>query len=203
VNSPTGGDLYDWFVLPDGSLQITVVDVQGHGVAGTRDALQVTHAIRTLSLEGHPLAQLFARADAILSSAASPVVATALIARIDAGAGTLTLAGAGHPLALRVPAEDEATYIEAPGRPIGYEGAGSKQVAVIGLDPGECVLLYTDGLVEIRHDIVEGMETLAEEATLARGLPLPKLLDSVLLGCARGTQLNDDTLVLGLRWMPR
>lgn len=50
--APTGGDLYDWQMLPDGTLHVAVIDVAGKGVAATKDALAVGHALRLLSLAG-------------------------------------------------------------------------------------------------------------------------------------------------------
>ncbi len=199
-NSPTGGDLYDWFTLPDGTVHITVVDVQGHGVASTRDALHVTHAVRTLALEGHGIGQLLARADAVLQSTTSTVVATVLIARIDAAAGIVQLAGAGHPPALRVPARGDAVYLEAPGRPLGYDGGGSRGVSVVALEPDDRLLLYTDGLTELRRDVIEGMDRLAAAATAARHLPLSGFLGATVAACAAGETFTDDTLVIAVGW---
>jgi sigma-B regulation protein RsbU (phosphoserine phosphatase) len=202
VNSPTGGDLYDWLVLPDGTLHITVVDVEGHGVQSTRDALLVTHAVRTLTLEGHRPDQLLTRTDELLRASKDEVRATALIARLDPRTGLLHLAGAGHPPALHVPVVDPPEYLPAPGRPIGYDGGGSAHLASFRLAPGDCVLLYTDGLVEVRHDIIEGLDTLVAAAIKGRGLPLPQLLDTVLAACTQGDPLEDDTMLLAIRWHP-
>jgi serine phosphatase RsbU (regulator of sigma subunit) len=199
ANSPTGGDLYDWIVLPDGTLHVTVVDVEGHGVQSTRDALLVTHAVRTLTLEGHLPGQILRRTDELLRASRSDVRATALILRIDPASGVLNLAGAGHPPALRVPTDGDAEYLPAPGRPLGYVDGGSVHLATYQLGPGECVLLYTDGLVEVRHDIVEGLETLSAAAAKTRGMDLPQLLDTVIAACTRGDPLEDDTLLLAIR----
>ncbi len=51
----TGGDLYDWVLLPDGTLHLAVVDVMGKGVAAIKAAVAVTHALRLLVLDGVPL----------------------------------------------------------------------------------------------------------------------------------------------------
>src|SRR5205814_7853822 len=47
-SAPTGGDLHDWVMLADGRLHVAVVDIMGKGVAATKDALAVTHALRLL-----------------------------------------------------------------------------------------------------------------------------------------------------------
>ncbi|MFN2539473.1 MAG: PAS domain S-box protein, partial [Mycobacteriales bacterium] len=52
---PTGGDLWDWHLLPNGELHLAVVDVLGHGVAATKSALAVVHTLRSLALDDTPL----------------------------------------------------------------------------------------------------------------------------------------------------
>ena len=199
AGSPTGGDLYDWFVLRDGRLHVTVVDAVGHGVTSTRDALLVTHAVRTLVLEGHELGEVLHRVDALLQGAGD-VVATVLLAQLDPRTGLLHLAGGGHPPALLVQGDGAVGYLEAGGRPVGYPLAGSEGVTAHHLAPGDLVLLYTDGLIEVRKDVVEGLDTLARGAAARAGSPTGELLDGLLLDAAQGAAFNDDSLLLSLRW---
>ncbi len=199
ANSPTGGDLYDWFVLPDGTVQVTLVDVRGHGVTGTRDALHVTHTVRALSLDGHPVEDVLARADRILQSGSVDVVATVVMLRIDLAVGVIRVAGAGHPPVLHVPARGEATYIEARGRALGYSGAGSFVVTETPFRLGDTMLVYSDGLTELRRDVLEGMETLRTAATQAAARSVPYLLDYVFEACAQGAVFVDDATVLAVR----
>jgi serine phosphatase RsbU (regulator of sigma subunit) len=199
-NSPTGGDLYDWLVLPDGCLHVSVVDVVGHGVASTRAALDVTHALRTLSREGHSLADIVARADALLGDGAS--LATVLLARLALDTGAVELAAGGHPPALLVRADGSADYVEAAGRPIGVPGAGSRTTARVQLCPGDTLVLYTDGLVEAGPDIDEGFATVRAAARRRADRPLDELLDGVLDTVRAEATLRDDTLLLGVRLGP-
>ncbi|WP_344180060.1 PP2C family protein-serine/threonine phosphatase, partial [Streptomyces albidochromogenes] len=104
-NAPTGGDHYDWFQLPDGTLHITVVDALGHGVRSTRSALNVTHAVRTLALEGHPLKSILARTHEILMPLDPELMATVLLARLDPATGELQIANGSHPPALLLQAD--------------------------------------------------------------------------------------------------
>jgi len=199
AGAPTGGDLYDWFVLRDGRLHVTVVDAVGHGVTSTRDALLVTHAVRTLVLEGHELGEVLARADALLPGPGD-VVATVLLAQLDWRSGRLRLAGGGHPPALLVPRSGAARYLEADGRPVGYPLAGSDAVTEHDLAAGDLVVLYTDGLIEVRKDVVEGLDTLAASATARASSAPGALLDGLLRDAAQGAAFSDDTLLLSLGW---
>ena len=196
-NSPTGGDLYDWLVLPDGWLHVSVVDVVGHGVASTRAALDVTHALRTLSREGRPLGEMTALADSLL--AGTGALATVLLARVHPETGEGELAGGGHPPALLVPATGTADYVQARGRPIGFPGAGSHGTTRFHLEPGDTVVLYTDGMVEAGPDIDEGFRTLREAGHRLRDSALDDVLEGMLDTVRAQAVLRDDALLLGVR----
>ncbi|HEX7301773.1 PP2C family protein-serine/threonine phosphatase [Lentzea sp.] len=198
-DAPTGGDLYDWFVLADGTLQITVVDAVGHGVTCTRNALNVTHTIRTLTLEGHPFEHLVRRAAEIDEG----LMATVLLARLDPRTGELRLAGGGHPPALLVPAEGEPTYLHAPGRGVGFPDPGSHGTPGVVLSPGDQVLLYTDGLVESRGDVDEGEQRLVRAATAYASHPLGVALSSIVRDMHDIVVYTDDTVLLGVRFSGR
>jgi phosphoserine phosphatase RsbU/P len=197
VNSPTGGDLYDWLILPDGRLHITVVDVVGHGVASTRTALDVTHALRTLGREGHPLGDLIALADSLLEGTGS--LATVLLTRLHLETGAVEIAGGGHPPALLVRADGTADYLQAMGRPIGFPGAGSQATARAQLEPGDTLVLYTDGLIEAGQDIDEGLEMVRTAGHRLADHPLDDILDGMLDTVRAQATLRDDTLLLGVR----
>ncbi|WIX89803.1 PP2C family protein-serine/threonine phosphatase [Amycolatopsis sp. DG1A-15b] len=200
-DSPTGGDLYDWFVLPDGQVHVTLVDAVGHGVTSTRHALTVTHAIRTLALEGHPFRDLIARTSHTLAAIEPGLMATVLLARVDPVTGRTRFANGGHPEPVLVTAAEPARLLPAPvpGRGVGFPDPGSRELVDVVLAEGDTVLLYTDGLVESRKDIDEGQSrllALAERlgARPAAGLPrelVTRMHDVVLHA--------DDTVVLALR----
>jgi hypothetical protein len=125
-----GGDLYDWVLLPDGTLHVAVVDVMGKGVAATKDAVALTHALRLLVLDGVPLERVIARADALVTAHNPDLVATLMIGRYDPETGRLGLAGGGHPPVLLV-SGDQVDWIDVGGIPIGFPGAGSEGVVTV------------------------------------------------------------------------
>ncbi|MGI8684258.1 MAG: ATP-binding SpoIIE family protein phosphatase [Acidimicrobiales bacterium] len=194
----TGGDLHDWIVLPDGDVHFAVVDVMGKGVAATKDALAVTHALRLLVIDGCPLADVVKRADAIVTAQNPELVATVLVGRYRPATGALRLAGGGHPPALLV-RDGSARELQAPGIPIGWPGAGSDGLAEATLGRTDSVILYTDGLVEGTKDVVEGLEALRRFAEETAPYPARQqarvLVERTLQGAAR----RDDSLALILR----
>jgi serine phosphatase RsbU (regulator of sigma subunit)/anti-sigma regulatory factor (Ser/Thr protein kinase) len=198
-SAPTGGDLYDWVVLPDGALHLVVVDVVGKGVGATKDAMSVTHALRLLALDGCPMSRLVSRADVLVSAQSPDLAATAIIARYRPDDGTVELAGAGHPPALVVSPEGKARFVTAPGIPIGWPGAGSDEVVSFTLDRSEILVLYTDGLVEATKDILDGLEALAAAASDAAGYPAGPLARALVERALSGAMRSDDSLALVLR----
>lgn len=199
---PTGGDLYDWQVLPEGELHVAVVDVLGHGVEATKDALSVVHALRTLALQRCPLERMIARADALLGAHHPELVATVMIVRYDPAAHRVRIAAGGHPPAVLVSAERGVRQLPAPGGAIGWPGAGSVAVAEVDLEPGDGVVLYTDGLVEARRDILEGTEALMRAAHELREAPADDLAAGLVRRALAEGDRRDDSLALVLRRAP-
>lgn len=197
-SAPTGGDLYDWVLLPDGSLHITVVDVMGKGVQATKDAVMVTHALRLLAIDGCPLGDMVRRADELVTAQNPELVATLIVCRYRPDTGHLRLAGAGHPPALVIK-DGEPGEVATPGIPIGWPGAGSHSVVETVLERDDTLVLYTDGLIEARKDIVVGLYELAEAARATASYPAKPmarvLIDRQLAGAVR----RDDSVALVVR----
>ncbi|MEU9192469.1 PP2C family protein-serine/threonine phosphatase [Streptomyces hundungensis] len=198
-HAPTGGDLYDWFTLPDGTLHITVVDALGHGVGSTRTALAVTHAVRTLALEGHPLRSLVGRAHELLTPLTPGLMATALLVRIDPATGEVELANGSHPPALLLRADGGARYLEVPGRGVGFPLPGSERLLRARLAPGDLLLLYTDGLTESRRNPCEGEVRLVEAARLHAAKPVMDVPGAIAADMHTVVLHPDDTLALAIR----
>ena len=183
AESPSGGDLHDLVLLDDGSSVLLVVDVMGHGVRSTRDALEVVHACRAALLTGTPLERLFAQVDQVL--AASPragaaatvgledlgVVASAVAVQL--GGDRLRVAGAGHPPPLLVHPDGRTRWLESPGRPIGFPEAGTDEVVEVDVAPGDRLVLCTDGLLDVDRDTDAGLVVLAHHAADSRTHPSP------------------------------
>ncbi|SEF20200.1 Serine phosphatase RsbU, regulator of sigma subunit [Amycolatopsis pretoriensis] len=199
--SPTGGDLYDWFVLPGGDLHVTLVDAVGHGVTSTRHALTVTHAIRTLALEGHPFPDLIAHTARTLAAIEPGLMATVLLARVDPVTGRTRLANGSHPEPLLVTAAGDARLLPSPliGRGIGFPDPGSRRLVEVDLAPGDTLLLYTDGLVESRKDIDEGQARLLPLARDLRTRPAAVLPRELVARMHDFVTYADDTVAIALR----
>ena len=197
-SAPTGGDLHDWVLLPDGNLHLVVVDIMGKGVSATKDALAVTHALRLLVFDGCPLETLVERADALVSAQNPELVATVVIGRYDPETGRLLVVGGGHPPPLLV-GKTGVRELDAMGIPIGWPGAGSFGVVEAMLDRSDTLLLYTDGLVETTKDIMKGIERLSKFALETSRYPAQNMARALVDRVLRGVLRHDDSLALVLR----
>jgi len=193
-----GGDLYDWVLLPDGTLHLAVVDVMGKGVSATKDAVAVTHALRLLVLEGTPLERVIARADQLVTAQNPELVATLMIGRYDPATGVLDLAGGGHPPLLLVTGGN-ARWIDVGGIPIGFPDAGSDLVVTVELARSDTVVFYTDGLIEATKDILVGLDALARHAAETADYPAAPLARALVERSLAGAVRSDDSLALVLR----
>lgn len=198
-SSPTGGDLFDWHLLPTGELHVAVVDVLGHGVSATKDALLVVHTLRFVAVDGTPLEQMVLRADELLSAQTSDVVATVVIVRYHPETGVLKVASGGHPPALVVGSDGEVTQLAATGGAIGWPGVGSDNVVTTRLGVHESLVLYTDGLIEARKDVIDGMDSLVRHAGDVAQLPAAQFADELVKRSLHGAYRRDDSLALVLR----
>lgn len=201
AEAPTGGDLYDWVLLPDGDLQVAVVDVVGHGVESTRDALNVTHTLRILGLQGRALDTIVAAAGELLQAAFPGLMATLLVARITPETGRLRIAGGSHPPLVLAQPSSPAVLVHSPGLGIGYPDPGTLKVEEAVLRPGATALLYTDGLVEAALDINQGLDDLIASTDRHRDSPVPDLAKRVVDDLHQRILHTDDTLLLAVRWL--
>lgn len=180
-----GGDWFDVIALPGGRVAFVVGDVMGHGLHSAVTMGRLRTAVRTLAgLDLRP-DELLARVSDLgddLSPAGDPLMATCLYAVYEPAPtaagdrrGLLTLARAGHVpplLVVREPSDDGGpevcrtrTLDLPPGMPLGVgpqtAGPGGFEAVELEVDEGSVLVLYTDGLVELRgEDISEGIERL-------------------------------------------
>lgn len=197
--APTGGDLHDWLVLPDGDVFLSVVDIMGKGVAATKEAVAVTHALRMLALDGCPMDRIVARADALLTAHNPDLIATVIVARYRPSDGRLWLAGGGQPPALFITARGDVRLVTAPGVALGWPGAGSTEVVEAALDRNDTLVLYTDGLIESTKDVIAGLDNLTKAAAQIAKYPSANVAKALVERSLAGAMRRDDSLALVLR----
>ncbi|MFZ0158135.1 MAG: GAF domain-containing SpoIIE family protein phosphatase, partial [Kineosporiaceae bacterium] len=171
-----GGDWYDAFTLPDGRLACAVGDATGHGLAAARVMSSVRHALRAYAVLGAGPAAVMTRLDEMLLQLEPESLATAVYLELDPAAGAGRFCVAGHLPMLRCHPDHGTSFVEVdPDPPLGCAGPRPRHEHSLQLDEGEVLLLYTDGLIERRHEeLSTGLTRLAQTAAQARAAePLP------------------------------
>jgi serine phosphatase RsbU (regulator of sigma subunit) len=159
-----GGDWYDAFRQPDGSLITVVGDVTGHGLHAAVMMSQLRTALRAYAVDGSSPGQLLTRLHQFLHRLRLDLYATAVIARFHPDDPTLTWAAAGHPPPVLRTADGQVHTLDAkPGAMLGIPLEQEIRDHTVPLPPGSTLALYTDGLVERRsRGIDPGIQRLAE-----------------------------------------
>ncbi|MFF7162032.1 PP2C family protein-serine/threonine phosphatase [Streptomyces sp. NPDC008086] len=175
-----GGDWYDAFRQPDGSLITVVGDVTGHGLHAAVMMSQLRTALRAYAVDGSSPGELLTRLHVFLHRLRLDLYATAVIARFHPDDPTLTWAAAGHPPpVLRTPDGQVHTLDAKPGAMLGIPLKQEIRDHTVPLPPGSTLALYTDGLVERRAQGIDpGIQRLAEELGGFRPTELAEELES-------------------------
>ena len=139
------GDWWDTIAIDANRLALVVADTSGHGTAAIITALRVKDLLRGALATG--LDPAAAAELAAVSCRDDDNFVTAFIAIIDTAAGTLTFTNAGHQPAVLVTADKETVLCEGTG-PLLSSLGGSWRQETIPLRSGDCLIAFTDGLVE-------------------------------------------------------
>ncbi|MFF4147518.1 PP2C family protein-serine/threonine phosphatase [Streptomyces sp. NPDC001698] len=158
-----GGDWYDAFRQPDGSLITVIGDVTGHGLHAAVMMSQLRTALRAYAVDGGSPGRLLTRLHVFLHHLQPDLFATAVIARFSPDDPTVTWAAAGHPPpVLRMPDGRVHVLDAKPGAMLGIPLRQEIEDHTVRLSPGATLALYTDGLVERRaRGIDPGIDRLA------------------------------------------
>ncbi|MEJ8661295.1 SpoIIE family protein phosphatase [Streptomyces sp. MS1.AVA.4] len=168
-----GGDWYDVIPLPGGRVGAIIGDVQGHDTHAAAVMGQLRIVLRAYAAEGHTPATVMARASVFLHELDTDRFATCIYAEADLTTGVVQMVRAGHidPLLLGADGDCRRLPVDG-GLPLGLSaefGRLEYPVATLELDPGQTLLLCTDGLVEQPGaDLDDGMQLLT---VMIRGGP--------------------------------
>ena len=152
ANVPIGGDLYDWFCTDRGQLGVAVGDVSGKGMQAASRAAMAVHSLRALALPGaapHVMAQMLNAI--VVGQSPSESFVTLAYLRIDPTTSDVEFVLAGHPPPIVVRG-DAVEVIDVPADlPLGVDDQATFGPHETRLEPGDRVVLYTDGVTEARE----------------------------------------------------
>nr|WP_286199670.1 SpoIIE family protein phosphatase [Actinospica acidiphila] len=197
-----GGDWFSAVELPDGDSLFVIGDVAGHGVDAVATMAQLRFTAKGMVSTGSSLTGALSRLNSLLlHTRDAHGTATMVLARYHAADRRLVWAQAGHPppLLLR---DGEASYLpRPPGMLLGATSVPYFEEAEHHLEPGDRILLYTDGLVERAPENIDvGLARLAD-AAVAHPEDTPGSLGT-LLDVMLEDERRDDVCVLDIR-VPR
>jgi anti-sigma regulatory factor (Ser/Thr protein kinase) len=172
-------------------------DVVGRGIPAASLVGKLRNGLRAYALEGHPPGEVLRRLNALVSDTRREM-STAIFVEFRPGTGELRGANAGHPRALvrraggRIERWDAARSM-----PLGVVGHARYEDEAIRLEPGDAVLLFTDGLIERRGlPIGDALDRL-ERAVPPSG-SADELRTAVLDRTLGGEDHDDDVAVLAI-----
>jgi hypothetical protein len=206
-----GGDAFD-HALTGTMLHASILDAMGHDLASGLTTAVALAACRKARRTGADLPQLVESVDSALARWLPDQFCTAVLTQLDLASGVLSWCNCGHPAPLLI--RDQGLVAGAMEReadpPMGLPSAlaaGPRQVHQIALEPGDRVLLYTDGVTEsrMRNGTEFGLERFVDyvvRATAAGELApetLRRLIHSIL---DSNSGLQDDATILMFEWRP-
>jgi sigma-B regulation protein RsbU (phosphoserine phosphatase) len=202
-----GGDYYDFLELPEGKLGIAIGDVSGKGIGAALMMASLEASLRGQASVSHDLAELMKRVDKLVYEASSANrYATLFYAEYDSRSRRLSYVNAGHnpPVILRKSAlACEVLRLETGGPVIGLLRQGYQQES-LPLEPGDQVVLFTDGVSESMNARNEewGEDRLIEFAKTCHGLSASEVMTQILAAAeafATGAAQHDDMTLVVLR----
>lgn len=198
-----GGDWYDVTRTAHGQLVASIGDVVGHGVEAIGAMARASSALRAYVHEGHSPDHALAHLDRLLG-ATREAMATAAVVSVSVEDGLVRYARAGHPYPLVLsPDGTVRTLRDARGPMLGALPDATYNPAEVVLEPGQTLLLHTDGLVERRgEDPATSARRLADALTEGASLGVEALADLVLERCVEAGLRRDDACLLVVRRDP-
>ncbi|MBV8602087.1 MAG: SpoIIE family protein phosphatase [Candidatus Eremiobacteraeota bacterium] len=154
-----GGDWYDAFELPDGTIAVAIGDVAGHGFDAALVMNRVRQLMRAAAVENPEPSAVLALANRVLVAEHQPMV-TALFGILDPLTLAFRCASAGHVQPLVVDERGDVRNVSCEGVPMGILPELGCSTVGTELPQGGALVLYTDGVIEDRRDILEGEEAL-------------------------------------------
>ncbi len=213
-----GGDIFDVFMLDDDNLGIYMVDVMGHGVASSMLAVILSETLILDVGRGSPLKRKMNSPPYYEIVTPLEVINylnkrfpferyshyfTIFYMVLNIKTGVMKYVRAGHPTPLLVKSTGEIIELDAYGTPVGFEFSEEYEEKTVYLDSGDHLVIYTDGLMEIKDErgrsiehegIINYIQKEMDFVNSHLTMSLNKLI-------RKQTSLKDDLSIIEMRWV--
>lgn len=194
-----GGDWYSMIGTGEDTFAFVVGDVSGRGVDAVASMAHARFTLRAYLVDGDSPAVALAKCSHQFDITADGHLITVVVGVGNWRTGELTLASAGHPAPL-VLRDGVAGFIEAKGGPPLGVGPTEFPSATYQMVEGEMLMLYTDGLIERRAEVLDiGMDRLAGTVEQVADRPVADIVAHALTSL-RDADAADDIAILAFRW---
>lgn len=198
--SEVGGDFYDAFQISTGEWIVAVGDVCGKGIEAAVITSFVRHSLRALAVQWDDPSQILRELNTALLAHDSDRFCTVVVIRLlrDDDRWLVSISSGGHPLPLLLGADGTVAEVGAAGSLIGVLAMPQLADDRITLNPGDSLLVFTDGVTEARGDAgpfgVGGVLDLVARGVSSSADTTSRLLDAVL-DLQAGTARDDIAIV--------
>ncbi len=156
INLPTweiGGDCYDYIKFPTGTVGVTIADVSGKGVPAALIMATFRAALRTQVRTDHELSHVMqAVNNLLLESIGRAAFVTSVYGLFTPENGSFVYCNCGHNPPLLVNREAETKRLSCGGPALGVFHDAQFEMEAVQINPGDVLMLYTDGVVEVMDD---------------------------------------------------
>jgi phosphoserine phosphatase RsbU/P len=148
-----GGDFYDVFQVAPGDWVVAAGDVCGKGIEAAAVTAVARHTIRAAAVHGPDPRDALLTLNEVLLGQPSGRFCTVVLVRLRVvdGRWRATIAVGGHPLPLLGPRGGPVVPVGRPGTVLGVIAAPAIHDVDVELEPGDLLVLFTDGVTEGRH----------------------------------------------------
>jgi serine phosphatase RsbU (regulator of sigma subunit)/anti-sigma regulatory factor (Ser/Thr protein kinase) len=202
-SSSLGGDWYDLFPLGGGRLGLAIGDVVGRGLPAAALMAQLRTALRAYAFEGHPPGKVVDHVNRLLDHISPATMTTGAYLAIDPEGESLTVVSAGHPPPLVIAPDGSGSFLPVTGDvALGVSSVSRYREHVLPLPAGSTVVLYTDGVIEVRGEPLDvGLERLRRIAERGHD-SVEDLCDAVIGELVADGRPSDDVALIAMRVQP-
>jgi sigma-B regulation protein RsbU (phosphoserine phosphatase) len=195
-----GGDYYDLSPLPDGRVALLIGDASGHGMAAGLVMAIANATLKTaLDLDPSPQRVCALLNKTLFRTGSRRTFMSVFYALLDPPSGKLQTVCAGHPYPVLVRATGGFLEIGEGSLPLGMKDPLAVTMQEFTMEPGDLLVLYTDGLPEAMGSSGEAF-SYGRLASLASGGGSPQQVHdrilSAFLAHVEGEPLRDDVTLL-------